>query len=378
MNRVRWPFSNTSVTGPCNSLRRRWSSLGFVCAGHLVLSKERASMLRCFQLWKDQFDGVQIFKTSRDLALRIMRLSWKVVNTSLNFAVFESLKPANLGTVVVLWLREKCHTNSSLLDTFSEAEKLRPDWCFRVIYARIWRNGLHPLGSSLRHSGQHWSSGGEVSTATQSLEVIVSVLNFATTSHCYSTPGFLQLLPYSHLSVAFFLMPLMPFWFCRWRLCGGAALWSRVARPTRCFRLGVSAWEGLTPEVLVAWTCKVLLGDTEAVRTVIVACFGCALCVAWLQLMCFLQWFVCDFTESRVSANFSCLLNPSSALMESLEGRTNLQGFQGCLCNILQYLASEVCWKSSRSVVVLATSTCCYPIHQVWPLILLAVVQLHV
>lgn len=59
-------------------------------------------MLRCFQLWKDQFDGLQIFKTSRDLALRIMRLSWKVVNTSLNFAVFESLKPANLGTVVVL------------------------------------------------------------------------------------------------------------------------------------------------------------------------------------------------------------------------------------------------------------------------------------
>ena len=49
-------------------------------------------------------------------------------------------------------------------------------------------------------------------------------------------------------------------------------------------RRGALGWaslhEGLTPEVLVAWTCKVLLGDTEAVRTVIVACFGCALCVA--------------------------------------------------------------------------------------------------
>lgn len=287
-----------------NSLRRRWSSLGFVCAGHLVLSKERASMLRCFQLWNDEFDGLQIFKTSRDLKMWHFACHgklWTLLSTLLS-----QRQPANLGTVVVLWLREKCHTNSSLLDTFSDAEKLRPDWCFRVIYARIWRNGLHPLGSSLRHSGQHWSSGGEVSTATQSLEVIVSVI--ATLPQHLTAIRLLD--SYNSYRIHIWVLLSSLCHLCHLCLSDFVVEGSVVVLlfgPGLQGRRGALGWASphgkvLTPEVLVAWTCKVLLGDTEAVRTVIVACFGCALCVAWLQLMCFLQWFVCDFTGSRVSA----------------------------------------------------------------------------
>lgn len=201
--------------------------------------------------------------------------SWKVVDTCLS--TLPSLKPANLGTVVVLWLREKCNP---LLDT-SEAEKLRPDWCFRLICARIWRNGLHPLGSSLRHGH---------STASRSLEVIVSV----------ATP--------QHLTAIRFLdsyrIHIWVLLFSVCHLCLSDVVEGSVVvllfGPGLQGRRGALGWASPHGKVNVydSWSSRRL--DLQSLVRRHGSCANCHCCVFWMRTLC-------DLTAVDVLSSMICL-----------------------------------------------------------------------